>query len=40
MGAFDDEVRETRQYMDGGRFKVVRRRETVAELYAGEAVWS
>ena len=25
--------------VDGGRFQVVRRRETLAELYAGETVW-
>ena len=32
MGAFDDEVRETRQYMDGGRFKEITRLYTARQV--------
>ncbi len=37
---YNSRPRAAEVMVDGGRFRVVRRRETVAELYAGEAVWS
>ena len=37
---YNSRPRAAEVMVDGGRFQVVRRRETVAELYAGEAVWS
>ena len=37
---YNSRPRAAEVMVDGDRFQVVRRRETVAELYAGEAVWS
>jgi diaminopimelate decarboxylase len=37
---YNSRPRAAEVMVDGGRFQVVRRRETVAELYIGEAVWS
>lgn len=37
---YNSRPRAAEVMVDGGRFQVVRQRETVAELYAGEAVWS
>ncbi|QQS55377.1 MAG: diaminopimelate decarboxylase [Candidatus Competibacteraceae bacterium] len=37
---YNSRPRAAEVMVDGSRFQVVRRRETVAELYAGEAVWS
>lgn len=37
---YNSRPRAAEVMVDGGRFRVVRRRETVAELYAGEAIWS
>jgi len=37
---YNSRPRAAEVMVDGGCFRVVRRRETVAELYAGEAVWS
>ncbi|NMQ19318.1 diaminopimelate decarboxylase [Candidatus Competibacter phosphatis] len=37
---YNSRPRAAEVMVNGGRFQVVRQRETVAELYAGEAVWS